>query len=286
MVFKKGHKTWNYGLSADPNNPNYDERVAKYVKAHTGKRGALRKTWKWTDEARARHSKRMIEVHKDINNYKEKVRWSDEARLKLSNKIRGDPYLLAIRSEAGKLNKGRIPWNKNLKKETDPRVAKYANTMKGMPKSEEHRNSLREAKLAQSPEERSRIARIAGTVSMAKLTPEERSKKALKGFLSIPKFNTTIELMLQESLNTHGIEYTTQVSILDITAVDIFINPNICLFADGNYWHSLPGKQEKDETLNKILIENGYKVFRFWGSEIRKNADQCIEKVIKEIKSS
>ena len=34
-------------------------------------------------------------------------------------------------------------WNKGLTKETDARVAKYAATMRGMPKSEEHKRKLR-----------------------------------------------------------------------------------------------------------------------------------------------
>ena len=36
MVFKKGHHTWNKGKSSDPDNPNFDPRVAKYAEAQRG----------------------------------------------------------------------------------------------------------------------------------------------------------------------------------------------------------------------------------------------------------
>ncbi|MBA7658953.1 hypothetical protein ES703_66916 [subsurface metagenome] len=41
--------------------------------------------------------------------------------------------------------RGRVPWNKGLTKETDPRVKKMAETKKGIPLSEEHRKKISES---------------------------------------------------------------------------------------------------------------------------------------------
>ena len=286
MVFKKGGIPWNKGRSADPDSPNYDPRVAKYVNTHIGKpSGALGKPWKWSDESRERQSEQMkgrTAWNKGLTKETD-LRVMKSAKT-LSKTINNNPQLLKVRSDNGRMNRGQKAWNTGLTKETDPRVAKYANKLEGRPITPETRERIRKMRLAQSPEERTRIGRIGGVASMAKLTPEERSERSLNAFLSIPKTNTSIELILQEQLNNCGIQYTTQVPLLNITAVDIFIPPNICIFADGDYWHSFPKKREKDNKINKILIEHGYKVFRFWGSEIRKDPDKCVLKILESIK--
>jgi len=278
---------WNKGLSADPNSPNYDPRVAKYVNTHIGKpSGSLGKTWTWSNESRINQSKRTMgqpSWNKGLNKETD-TRLVKQAST-LSSTIRSSPTLLKVRSKNGKNNKGKPNWISNLTKEIDPRVAKISISLKGKPKTPEHRKALSINKMSLSPEKRRRAASIAGTVSMAKLTPEERSKKALNAFLRVPKVDTSIELILQKQLNKHNILFTTQKPLLGITAVDIFILPNICIYADGDYWHTLPGVLKKDSTINKTLIENGYSVLRFWGSEIRNNPEICISKILDIIKN-
>ncbi len=281
MVFKRGDTPWNKGLTKET-----DPRVARYVKTHVGKpSGALGKTWKWSDESRARLSKRVMGRPSWNKGFTKEtdLRLAKSADT-LSKRINSDPRLLKIRSENGRANKGRKAWNKGLTKETDPRVAKYANKLTGKPKTASAREAYSRSKLRQSPEERSRISRIAGLASAAKLTPKERSQRGLNAFLKMRKNNTSIELKLQEQLDSRNIQYKTQEKLLGITAADIFIQPDICIFADGDYWHTRPGKQEKDDEINKTLIENGYKVLRFWGSEIRDDLDKCILKILDTIK--
>jgi very-short-patch-repair endonuclease len=80
--------------------------------------------------------------------------------------------------------------------------------------------------------------------------------------------NTNIECMLQDWLIENNIAFTPQYPIPRITIADIFILPNICLFADGDYWHKKPGREEKDKQQTMKLENEGYIVIRLWGSEI------------------
>ena len=81
----------------------------------------------------------------------------------------------------------------------------------------------------------------------------------------------------------------------------------IAVFVDGDYWHgnnwALRGMEsleeelagyseywrskirkniERDEKNNSDLSELGFTVLRFWESEIRRDLDECVNKVITE----
>lgn len=79
--------------------------------------------------------------------------------------------------------------------------------------------------------------------------------------------NTNIEMILKEWLSSNNIAFTFQYPT-GISLVDFFILPNICLFADGDYWHNK--QKEKDKRQTKQLEELGYQVIRLKGSEILK----------------
>ena len=53
------------------------------------------------------------------------------------------------------------------------------------------------------------------------------------------------------------------------TYVDFFIEPNICLYCDGNRFHELEKRRISDERITRELESLGYKVIRIWGSDIR-----------------
>lgn len=85
------------------------------------------------------------------------------------------------------------------------------------------------------------------------------------------KKDTNIEQKLEEILIDLGLlTFEKQKAIQNICLVDFFIPPNICIFADGDYWHSLKKRIEVDKRQNKELIEAGYKVIRIKGKEILK----------------
>ncbi len=98
------------------------------------------------------------------------------------------------------------------------------------------------------------------------------------------KKGTIIELLLEKELADRFIKFAGQVSIPTAhTVPDIFIEPNIVIYADGDYWHGIPKQRRIDKLQTKRLIALGYKVYRFPEYEIKKSPKMCINK-IREIK--
>lgn len=81
-------------------------------------------------------------------------------------------------------------------------------------------------------------------------------------------FRTSIECKMRSTLLQVGVAFSEQHPISNITVPDFFIEPNIAIYTDGDYWHSLEDVRERDERINEYLLENGYEVYRFSESEI------------------
>lgn len=114
-----------------------------------------------------------------------------------------------------------------------------------------------------------RVLKYSATLINSPKAIEARSQ------IKYPKKNTLPEIILQRALTELKITFTTQKKIFGIP--DIFIDPNICIFLDGCYWHSCPvhhpknkyfWRREYDEKVTKILEREGNVVFRFWEHEI------------------
>ncbi|NMJ86858.1 MAG: DUF559 domain-containing protein [Thaumarchaeota archaeon] len=130
------------------------------------------------------------------------------------------------------------------------------------------------------------------------------------------------EIILQQICNDEGIEFITQKTIClqhydwhntRRHNVDVFIDstePNICLFADGDYWHANPNPykrygsikrgikpdtvlvtsskekkfakdiRERDDGITRDLESQGYIVLRFWTSELLYNTETCRQEII------
>ncbi len=163
-----------------------------------------------------------------------------------------------------------IPWNKGLNKEIDSRLIETQEhkekTSKALkkyyiehPKSEESKRKSKEARLKQI----------------------------------LPRKDTKIEVAMQNILTQNGIIFTKHKPLLG--QPDIFIEPNICIFCDGDYWHANPlfykendimmnnkmARQvwDKDRKITETLESQGKIVLRFWESEINGSIDSCIEKI-------
>ena len=95
--------------------------------------------------------------------------------------------------------------------------------------------------------------------------------------------DTKIELSLCKELASRGVIFEKQKPIkyglYGVTFPDVFIKPNICIYADGEYWHSRPGVKERDERINNGLALEGYKCFRYSGNEIKQNVEGCIDEI-------
>jgi very-short-patch-repair endonuclease len=102
---------------------------------------------------------------------------------------------------------------------------------------------------------------------------------SIKGYLGGDRKETGIELKLQELLREMGIVYETQKPLLGVTVADIFIEPNVAIFADGTYWHSGAMKEYKDSEKTKTLKRGGYVVLRLEEKEINKDIETVKIKV-------
>jgi len=101
-------------------------------------------------------------------------------------------------------------------------------------------------------------------------------------YLNMPKKDTKIEKIIDDNLKKLKIEYKKQKQISNKTVSDFFIEPNILIYADGDYWHNLIKNKEKDIIINDYLKNNGYKVLRYTENDIINN----IEFVMNDIKNN
>lgn len=106
-----------------------------------------------------------------------------------------------------------------------------------------------------------------------------------------PVKDTKIELKLQECLAKKGIQFLTHTPLENICQSDIQLcDQKVVIFADGCYWHGCPihyptrqEKRRRDNQVDSILRNAGWKVFRFWEHDIKVNPDRCIEQVLSYI---
>lgn len=128
------------------------------------------------------------------------------------------------------------------------------------------------------------------------LTPEQRTKN----MKAIRSKNTKMELLLAKSLWAKGIRYRKNDKSVfgkpDLTVKKY----KIAIFVDSEYFHGKDWKtdkyriktnrefwwkkieenQKRDQTVNSFLVDNKWKVLRFWSKEIRKNLNLCTDEII------
>lgn len=94
------------------------------------------------------HLKRahQISFQEYIEMFPEAELFSDERREANSKALTGRVYSEDTIKKMSDAAKGRIAWNKSLSKDTDPRVAKYANAQRGKTISQEARKKMSESK--------------------------------------------------------------------------------------------------------------------------------------------
>lgn len=96
-------------------------------------------------------------------------------------------------------------------------------------------------------------------------------------------FNSSIERKIKEFLNENNILFDFQKRVKGIASPDFIVN-DICIFADGDYWHNYPIGTDKDKKQDALLYEAGYKVLRFWERDINKNFNIVSEQILKAYK--
>lgn len=123
---------------------------------------------------------------------------------------------------------------------------------------------------------------------------EEQYKKFIDGCikggvscnlkLGDKKRRTGIEIKIEQLLKQLGIRFFAQYPLLGITVSDFYLpDHHIVIYCDGDYWHNYPFGTTKDHQVEKELINNHYKVLRYWECEINKNTERIKEKIIEEL---
>lgn len=91
---------------------------------------------------------------------------------------------------------------------------------------------------------------------------------------------TGIEKKMAQALIDAGFDFQEQVPLCNTTITDFYLPQfKLAIFCDGNYWHNYPNGKPRDKIQTQILLDNGYKVLRFWGSKINSDIDQCIQQI-------
>ncbi|OWW26889.1 very short patch repair endonuclease [Zobellia sp. OII3] len=117
--------------------------------------------------------------------------------------------------------------------------------------------------------------------------------------------NTKPELAFRKALYAAGYRYRVDYKKL-IGKPDIALKKyKTVIFIDGEYWHGYNWEERKpkvktnrefwiakierniqrDEEVNVELERLGYKVFRFWETEIKKELDRCLGAVLQHLRS-
>lgn len=134
---------------------------------------------------------------------------------------------------------------------------------------------------------------------MDRLTPEQRHKN----MKNIKSKDTSIELKLRKALWNKGYRYRKNYAALPGKPDIALTKYKIAIFCDSEFFHGKDwdilrlrlerGKNpefwikkilrnmERDENINDQLNFLGWTVIRFWGKEILKNVEECIQ-VIEE----
>jgi len=199
-----------------------------------------------------------------------------------------------VKPNSGSFKKGISPWNENTKG-----LIKAWN--KGKKLSQEYKIKLSlshtgkihtiECKRKISEKLKGRISPMKGRHHSKEYKENQRKRmKELRPFITYPSKDTSIETKLQNALRERGISFIPHKSI--IGQPDIFIYPNVCIFADGCYWHDCPihfpnggRKNSSDKEINKKLMDSDYIVLRFWEHDINDNIEFVINKISSSINS-
>ena len=254
--------------------------------------------------------------------------------VEIIEKIRKKGRMKKGQTNSGSFKNGEVPWNKNktevyskeilekMSKGQKKRFAEHGSHRKGKHHSEISNQKNRLAHLGKpawnkgkpmSEDQRTKMIRTLATPEYRAYLRERRST------YTIPKKDTKPEKILQAFCNSEGIKFEKHKWFnlgFQYTEVDLFIEPNICILADGDWSHANPNLKKLDGTMKyppdhvlhpaykrkpeetvmdrwiyddmitKGLKKQKQKVLRFWEYDILNNPEIFRQKIIKIIKKS
>lgn len=136
---------------------------------------------------------------------------------------------------------------------------------------------------------------------MGKNRKSKRTKEEQKHYnmSRIRSRNTKIELRLRKALWHSGIRYRINYAALPGKPDIAITKHKVAIFCDGEFWHGKDWQDKKDKIfsnreywipkiernmrrdaeIDKQLASQGWQVLRFWGKDIEKHIDICIQEV-------
>lgn len=107
--------------------------------------------------------------------------------------------------------------------------------------------------------------------------------------------NTNIELLLRKKLFKKGYRYRLKSRLFGKPDI-IFSSKRLVIFCDGDFWHGKNYEKEKknykkfwkdkilinlerDKKVNRTLKKEGWKIIRFWKTDILKNSNKCVDRI-------
>lgn len=130
---------------------------------------------------------------------------------------------------------------------------------------------------------------------MDKLTAEQRRKN----MQAVKSKGSKIELALAKVLWAKGFRYRKNDKTVFGKPDFTLKKHKLAIFVDSEFWHGkdwenrkndhksnqefwrikIERNMQRDIEVNDYLLKNGWKVLRFWGKEVLKNADICLLKI-------
>ena len=206
-----------------------------------------------------------------------KRHWESMTKSQKQNSALAKNWFVKGQVSHNKGKKASITTRKKQSRSATIRFQTQKHPHQGTHRSEKTKRLLREARLRQKP-------------TKGETWPEKFAAKMLK------KVKITFEK--QKSFRNPP------------CIVDLYIEPKICVFLDGDYWHCNPndyvykkklnpgfkpndqisGKKYakdvwvKDKKITRGLRKKGYSVLRFWQSELETEKEKCLQKILKVLK--
>jgi len=181
-------------------------------------------------------------------------------------------------------------WCKGLTKEIDERLAETSKTQVGKKRSEETKANMKKPRSEKakanmkghcgvykrepfSEKHKQNIGK-GSKRKFVKMNKEERREYMFPALKAAQEANpSSIEKKIWEELDKLSITYNTQISFNHGKfIVDIYVPAQrVIIECNGDFWHSLQERKERDNELRKYAMNNEYKLIELSEHEIRRN---------------
>ena len=129
------------------------------------------------------------------------------------------------------------------------------------------------------------------------------SAQRRKNMQAIKSKDSKIECLLRSVLWKRGYRYRKNDSRLEGKPDIVLSKYKIVIFCDSEFWHGydwevrkediksnrafwiqkIESNIKRDATVNEILTAQGWRVLRFWGKDIQKHLEACMEEIEKAV---